>query len=185
MKKGCLHTLNAFRLIVWGGIELRSFFIGLLLLFSGRTVFVFAVFAPSSLLVHVVLIVISSILLDFGIRIASIFPALSIPTGALNACRIPKSHPLGWHEPFGDYTKRDFNYRAHFNSSFACSLHRARKKRRQRITFVIYKYFFLPFSIIQSVSFVFCKYWKLIWWVKKVYTQRQHKLFENRAVGYL
>lgn len=36
--------------------------------------------------------------------------------------------PLGWHEPFGDYTKRDFNYRAHFNSSFACSLHRARKK---------------------------------------------------------
>lgn len=59
------------------------------------------------------------------------------------------------------------------------------KKRRQRITFVIYKYFFLPFSIIHSVSFVFCKYWKLIWWVKKVYAQRQHKLFENRAVGYL
>lgn len=114
--------LNAFRLIVLGGIELCTLFCVYLLL-SGQTVLVcvwdlffsldVCVKRRCCVLVHVVLLVISSILLDFGIRIAFI---LSI---AFECVRIFNPiAPSGWHEPFVDYVKRDFNYRAHFNSSF-------------------------------------------------------------------
>lgn len=106
--------LNAFRLIVWGGIILNVqciFFFGhLLLLLSGQTVFC----RPTSTT-------------SFGLSFQAFYWILEFELHSfcqyqLNEC----VHDLQSHRfigvartaSFGDYVKRDFNYRAHFNSSF-------------------------------------------------------------------
>lgn len=160
----CLHT---FQLIVWGGIEFmllfcfflqhtpfRSFTFFLLSEQIGATFF--SLWLTQRLLVNVVLIVISSILLDFGIPIGCSavfirfrnFVNINNEPGSLNACWISISSFDCTSTNVWRLHKRDFNYRAHFNSSFGafytynkCVRGRGKKDQNDNMNFQLHTQF--------------------------------------------